>query len=138
MPRSASCKNSVRLRARADLGGSCRAVGSRRCSTGSSSRLRRMGISTSSRRESRRPSSTKWRSKLSHEPGIETRNRKRMQPGKPGFIAPWELRVEDMRVYYEVSEDPGFVVTVRAIGVKAGNRVRIGGEWWEPAKEADR
>lgn len=75
---------------------------------------------------------------LSHEPGIETRNRKRMQPGKPGFIAPWELRVEDMRVYYEVSEDPAFVVTVRAIGVKDGNRVRIGGEWWEPGKEADR
>lgn len=26
------------------------------------------------------------------------------------------------------------VVTVRAIGTKDGNKVRIGDEWWEPGK----
>jgi hypothetical protein len=36
-----------------------------------------------------------------------------------------------LRVYYEVSDDPG-IVTVRAFGVKEGNRVRIGDQWWEP------
>jgi len=27
-----------------------------------------------------------------------------MEPGKPGFIAPWELRVGHLRVYYETGE----------------------------------
>ena len=76
---------------------------------------------------------------LLHEPMIETRNRKRMEPGRPGFIAPWELRVGYLRVYYEASEDPFALVTVRAIGVKVRNRVCIGNEWWEPGKaEEDR
>jgi len=35
---------------------------------------------------------------LLHEPTKETRNRKRMQPDKTPFIAPWELRVDAMRV----------------------------------------
>jgi hypothetical protein len=39
-------------------------------------------------------------------------------------------------VYYEVSDDPAKVVTVRAIGTKVGNRVRIGDEWWELGKAA--
>ena len=54
---------------------------------------------------------------------METRNRKRLRANP---IAPWELRVRDMRVLYEVDE-PG-VVTVLAIGMKRGNRVYIGGE----------
>lgn len=66
---------------------------------------------------------------LVHEPLTETRNRK---PMRPNPIAPWELRVGHLRVYYEVSDDPAPVVTVRAIGSKVGNRVRIGDEWWEP------
>ena len=37
-------------------------------------------------------------------------------------------------MYYEVSDDPVKVVTVRAIGTKVGNKVRIGDEWWEPGK----
>ena len=37
-------------------------------------------------------------------------------------------------MYYEASEDPALVVTVRAIGVKVRNRVRIGDEWWQPGK----
>jgi len=34
---------------------------------------------------------------LVHEPDVETRNRKRMQQGKPGFVAPWELRIGELR-----------------------------------------
>ncbi len=60
---------------------------------------------------------------LSHEPLVETRNRKRLRANP---IAPWELRVRDMRVFYEVDE-PG-VVTVLAIGTKRGSRVYIEGE----------
>ena len=60
---------------------------------------------------------------LSHQPLVETRSRKRL---RPNAIAPWELRVRDMRVFYEVDE-PG-VVTVLAIGTKRGNRLYIEGE----------
>jgi mRNA-degrading endonuclease RelE of RelBE toxin-antitoxin system len=70
---------------------------------------------------------------LAHQPSVETRNRK---PMRPNPIAPWELRVGHLRVYYEVSDDPAKVVTVRAIGTKVGNRVRIGDEWWELGKAA--
>ena len=36
---------------------------------------------------------------LIHQPGVETRNRKRMRSNP---IAPWELRIGDLRVYYEI------------------------------------
>jgi mRNA-degrading endonuclease RelE of RelBE toxin-antitoxin system len=65
---------------------------------------------------------------LLHQPTVETRNRK---PMRPNPLAPWELRVGHLRAYYEVSDTPFRVVTVRAIGVKVRGRVRIGGEWWE-------
>lgn len=57
---------------------------------------------------------------LAHQPLLETRNRKRLLANP---IAPWELRVRDIRVFYEVDE-PG-VVTVLAIGTKRGNRLYI-------------
>jgi hypothetical protein len=59
------------------------------------------------------------------QPGLETRNRK---PMRPNPVAPWELRIGDLRVYYEVKNDPHLVVRVLAIGVKEGNEVRSGGE----------
>ena len=59
---------------------------------------------------------------LAHEPW-RTRNRKRLRPNP---IAPWELRMRDVRIFYEVDE-PG-VVTVLAIGAKHGNRLYIEGE----------
>jgi hypothetical protein len=62
---------------------------------------------------------------LAHQPTVETRNRK---PMRPNPVAPWELRVGDLRVYYEVSDTPEPVVLIRAIGVKEHNVVRIGGE----------
>ena len=60
---------------------------------------------------------------LVHQPKVETRNRK---PMRPNPLAPWELRIGDLRVYYDVEEDPTPVVYIRAIGIKERNRVRIG------------
>ena len=62
---------------------------------------------------------------LVNEPNVETRNRK---PMRPNPVAPWELRIGDLRVYYEVKNEPHLVVRVLAIGVKERNEVRIGGE----------
>jgi mRNA-degrading endonuclease RelE of RelBE toxin-antitoxin system len=62
---------------------------------------------------------------LVNQPTMETRNRKSMRSNS---VAPWELRIGDLRVYYEVSDEPQPRVTVLAIGVKERDRVRIGGE----------
>jgi mRNA-degrading endonuclease RelE of RelBE toxin-antitoxin system len=62
---------------------------------------------------------------LSHQPNVETRNRK---PMRPNPLAPWELRVEECRVYYDVEVDPEPIVMVLAVGVKDRDRVIIGGE----------
>jgi len=37
---------------------------------------------------------------LTHQPDVETRNRKRMRPNPR---APWELRIGELRVYYQCS-----------------------------------
>jgi len=47
---------------------------------------------------------------------------------RPNPVAPWELRVGDLRIYHEVEEEPEAVVLVRAVGWKERNRVHIGGE----------
>lgn len=62
---------------------------------------------------------------LSHQPTVETRNRK---PMRPNPLAPWELRVEECRVYYDVGEAPEQVVMVLAVGVKDRAQIIIGGE----------
>lgn len=62
---------------------------------------------------------------LAHQPTAETKNRK---PMRPNPIAPWELRIGKLRVYYDVEEEPAKIVTILAIGVKERNRVRIAGE----------
>ena len=62
---------------------------------------------------------------LAHQPTVETRNRR---PMRPNPVAPWELRVGGLRIYYEVEEEPEPVVCVLAVGVKERNRVRIGKE----------
>ncbi|MEX0612919.1 MAG: hypothetical protein WD738_08940 [Pirellulales bacterium] len=62
---------------------------------------------------------------LPHEPTAETRNRKRMRPNP---IAPWELRVGNLRVYYDIAEEPEKLLTVLAVGVKKVNRILIGGK----------
>ena len=65
---------------------------------------------------------------LTHEPLVETTNRK---PLRPNPLAPWELRIEDLRVFYDVSPevpDVPKVVTVLAVGQKQGNILRVAGE----------
>ena len=62
---------------------------------------------------------------LRHQPGVETRNRKRMRPNQ---LAPWELRIDNFRVYYDIQTRPALLVLVLAVGVKIGNRVFIGGK----------
>jgi hypothetical protein len=62
---------------------------------------------------------------LLNQPTIETKNRK---PMRPNPVAPWELRIRNLRVYYEVEEEPEPRVIVLAIGIKERNRVRIGRE----------
>jgi hypothetical protein len=60
---------------------------------------------------------------LTHQPTVETRNRKQMEPNQ---VAPWELRVRSLRVYYAVEDEAEPVVFIHAIGIKLRNRVRIG------------
>ena len=62
---------------------------------------------------------------LVEQPNVETRNRK---PMRPNAVAPWELRIGNLRVYYEMKDDPQFTVTILAIGIKDRNQVRIAGE----------
>jgi hypothetical protein len=45
---------------------------------------------------------------------------------RPNPVAPWELRVEAMRVYYDIVEEPEQIVKVRAVGIKERDTVRIG------------
>ncbi len=59
---------------------------------------------------------------LSHEPLMRTRNRKRL---RPNAIATWELRIGDLRVFYDVIGTE--IVRVLAVGRKRGNMVIIGG-----------
>lgn len=62
---------------------------------------------------------------LVHEPLTETRNRK---PLRPNPIAPWELRVGNLRVFYDVVAEEPNVVRVLAIGEKKGNKLFIAGK----------
>ncbi len=62
---------------------------------------------------------------LTYQPTVETRNRKLMRPNP---LAPWELRIGQLRVYYDVEEEPEPVVVILAVGVKERNLVRIGKE----------
>lgn len=61
---------------------------------------------------------------LLYEPTAVSRNRK---PLRPNPVAPWVLRVGQLRVYYEVKSGSERAVTIRAIGVKDRERVTIGG-----------
>jgi mRNA-degrading endonuclease RelE of RelBE toxin-antitoxin system len=62
---------------------------------------------------------------LAHQPSVETRNRR---PMRPNPVAPWELRVGNLRVYYDIAQEPEKLVTVLAVGIKNRNRVLIGGK----------
>jgi len=69
---------------------------------------------------------------LSHRPDVETRNRKLLETPAP-FGATWELRFgpnNRFRAFYEINQ-AARTVEILAIGVKEGNRLRIGGEEFE-------
>jgi mRNA-degrading endonuclease RelE of RelBE toxin-antitoxin system len=65
---------------------------------------------------------------LQYQPSVETRNRK---PMRPNPIAPWELRIGNLRVYYDIEDKPERIVYIRAVGIKERNHVRIGKEVME-------
>ena len=60
---------------------------------------------------------------LLHEPLKEARHRK---PLRPNPIAPWELRVGQLRVFYEVLGTESGVVRILAVGRKRRNVLMIG------------
>lgn len=72
---------------------------------------------------------------LTHQPDVKTRNRK---PMRPNPLAPWELRIGDLRVFYDIERAEGSdeqresseegAVIVLAVGVKKGNRLWLSGE----------
>ena len=65
------------------------------------------------------------RRQLVHEPLKETRNRK---PLRPNPIAPWELRVGHLRVFYEVAGAESGVVRILAVRRKRRSALVIGGK----------
>ena len=64
---------------------------------------------------------------LIHEPLKETRNRKILRPNP---LAPWELRVGDLRVFYEPESggETQKIIKILAVGRKKGNKLLIGGK----------
>ncbi len=50
---------------------------------------------------------------------------------RPNLLAPWELRIGNLRVYYDVEEEPEAVVYINAVGFKERNQVCIAGEIYE-------
>lgn len=61
---------------------------------------------------------------LQHQPTQETKNRKRLRPNQ---LAEWELRIDKLRVFYDVDEQEK-VVKIEAVGYKEGNVLFIHGE----------
>jgi mRNA-degrading endonuclease RelE of RelBE toxin-antitoxin system len=62
---------------------------------------------------------------LAYQPTLPTRKRKVLRPNP---IAPWELRLGDFRVFYDVQEIPTAIVNVKAVGKKVHNELWIGGD----------
>ena|SRR2546426_12774847 len=67
-------------------------------------------------------------SNLEHHPNRETRNRKVLEPND---LATWELRIGDIRVFFDINLSEAIVELV-AIGRKTHNVLRIGGEEIKP------
>lgn len=66
----------------------------------------------------------KIREQLTHEPTLETRNRKGLRDNP---VARWELRIGKYRVFYEVEED-NTTVLVGAVGFKVHDVLSIRGK----------
>ena len=54
---------------------------------------------------------------LSHQPAQVTRNRKRLRPNP---LAPWQLRVGELRVFYDIEDTPEPTVVILAAGLRWG------------------
>ena len=50
---------------------------------------------------------------------------------RPNPLAPWELRIGTLRIYYDVEDAPEPKVYIRVVGIKERNRVRIAGVIFE-------
>jgi mRNA-degrading endonuclease RelE of RelBE toxin-antitoxin system len=61
---------------------------------------------------------------LRYEPDRETKNRKRLRPNQ---LAEWELRVDLLRVCYDV-DVAAAVVTIRVVGGKQGDKLYLRGQ----------
>ena len=61
---------------------------------------------------------------LTHQPDQPTAHRK---PLEDNPIAPWELRIGDFRVFYDLNHDDQIVAVV-AVGQKVHDRLLIGDE----------
>lgn len=59
---------------------------------------------------------------LQYQPAVEAMNRKLMRPNP---VAPWELRIGNLRVYYDIDEEE-YTVYILAVGVKERTNVKIG------------
>lgn len=46
---------------------------------------------------------------------------------RPNLLAPWELRIDPLRVYYSIDE-LNLLVYIHAVGIKKRNQVWIGNE----------
>lgn len=68
------------------------------------------------------------RQRLADQPESPTRHRKRLRPNP---LAPWCLRIGDLRVFYEVDREEQRV-KILAVGEKQGNRLFIGGVEYRP------
>ncbi|MBV7328152.1 addiction module toxin RelE [Chloroflexi bacterium TSY] len=64
------------------------------------------------------------KTQLSYQPTIETRNRKRLRPTE---VSEWELRIDKIRVFYDVFEQIR-IVKVEAVGRKEGNKLILRGK----------
>jgi mRNA-degrading endonuclease RelE of RelBE toxin-antitoxin system len=61
---------------------------------------------------------------LQHEPDAVTANRKRLRPNE---LAEWELRLDRIRVFYDVRQTVR-IVKIVAIGYKRGSKLFVHGE----------
>jgi len=71
---------------------------------------------------------------LTHEPTLPSRKRKFL---RPNALAQWELRLGDLRVFYDVTieevsdgdtKHESTTMTIKAVGKKEHNQLRIGGK----------
>jgi mRNA-degrading endonuclease RelE of RelBE toxin-antitoxin system len=61
---------------------------------------------------------------LTHQPDQPTRHRKKLEDNE---LAPWELRIGDFRVFYDIDTENSRVI-LEAIGEKTHGILRVGGK----------